>query len=215
VDGEVPIQFPSLNELEFRVGNMNRLCRVVSTRNSRSTASGIAAVAAYARQVRGRMMAKRLTTTVLTTTALLAIGCATSLSQTTPENGTAPLQGAPAGPAGVPPIPERVEPGPGAAPTQQPLAGQVKTEAGGSVKLSEDQRAKIKQMVQDRSARVDNANFAVTVGSVVPKTVHMTVVPPDIIAAIPEFRGFDYVLIGNNILIVNPDTFRIVAVVPA
>ena len=54
-----------------------------------------------------------------------------------------------------------------------------------------------------------------TVGTVIPKTVHITVVPEDIVAIVPEYRRFDYILAGEEILIVNPDTLRIVAIIPA
>ncbi len=98
----------------------------------------------------------------------------------------------------------------------QQQTDQERSGDGGSNKLSQDQRSKIKQMAaKDRGAHVDRVNFSVKVGAVLPKTIHITVVPEDIVAVVPEYRGFDYVVVGDDVLIVNPDTLRIVAVIPA
>ena len=49
----------------------------------------------------------------------------------------------------------------------------------------------------------------------VPRDVHIAVLPEDIVSVVPEYRGFDYVLVGDSILIVDPVTLEIVAVIPA
>jgi hypothetical protein len=86
-----------------------------------------------------------------------------------------------------------------------------------SVQLSEDQRTKIKDIiVRDRNvARANNANFSVSVGAKVPREVHVTVLPPEVVRIVPEYRGYDYVLIGDQLLIIDPDTMEIVAILPA
>jgi Protein of unknown function (DUF1236) len=86
-----------------------------------------------------------------------------------------------------------------------------------SVQLSEDQRVKIKDViVRDRNvARVNSANFSVSVGARVPRDVHVTVLPPEVVRIVPEYRGYDYVLIGDQLLIIDPDTMEIVAILPA
>jgi hypothetical protein len=35
------------------------------------------------------------------------------------------------------------------------------------------------------------------------------------VSIVPEYRGFDYILVGDSILIVDPVTLEIVAVIPA
>jgi Protein of unknown function (DUF1236) len=117
-------------------------------------------------------------------------------------------------------IPERLEPGRDANRGKQDRVGQgtptKEKDNSGAVQLSQEQRAKIKDvLVKDRTAHIDHANFSVAVGAVVPKSVHITVVPADIVAVVPEYRGFDYIVVGDDILIVNPDTLRIVAVIAA
>jgi hypothetical protein len=86
-----------------------------------------------------------------------------------------------------------------------------------SVQLSEDQRTKIKGIiVRDRNvARVNSANFSVSVGAKVPRDVHVTVLPSEVVMIVPEYRGYDYVLIGDQLLIIDPDTMEIVAILPA
>jgi hypothetical protein len=88
---------------------------------------------------------------------------------------------------------------------------------GASVQLSQDQRTKIKDViVRDRNvARVNGANFSVSVGARVPRDVHVSVLPPEVVTIVPEYRGFEYVLVGDQLLIIDPDTLEIVAILPA
>ena len=88
---------------------------------------------------------------------------------------------------------------------------------GASVQLSQDQRTKIKDViVRDRNvARVNSASFSVSVGARVPRDVHVSVLPPEVVSIVPEYRGFEYVLVGDQLLIIDPDTMEIVAILPA
>jgi hypothetical protein len=92
-------------------------------------------------------------------------------------------------------------------------------EQGGriAVNLSQEQRTKIKDViVRDRDvARVPSANFSLRVGATVPRTVHVRVLPSDVVTIVPEYRDFDYVVVGDQLLIIDPDTMEIVAILPA
>jgi hypothetical protein len=96
-------------------------------------------------------------------------------------------------------------------------AGQSQSSPGKSVQLSQDQRTKIRGAIGNgHGARVTgNVNFEMTVGATVPRSVHIEVLPEDIVTIVPEYRGFDYVLVGDEILIIDPHTMEIVAVIPA
>jgi hypothetical protein len=84
------------------------------------------------------------------------------------------------------------------------------------VHLSSDQRDHIKSVVTtNRTARLDNVNFDVRVGVRVPYTVHIGALPEEIVRIVPQYRGFHYVIVRNEILIIDPYTFEIVAVLPA
>ena len=85
--------------------------------------------------------------------------------------------------------------------------------------LSTEERTKIREVVvKERSApRVekDKINFSLNVGTAVPRTVHIVEVPQEIILIHPAWRGFKYFLVGDEIVIVEPDTLKIVAIIPA
>jgi hypothetical protein len=108
---------------------------------------------------------------------------------------------------------DRGKAGPGQA-QQTGTSGRV---GGASVQLSQDQRTKIKDViVRDRNvARVNGANFSVSVGARVPRDVHVSVLPPEVVTIVPEYRGFEYVLVGDQLLIIDPNTLEIVAILPA
>jgi hypothetical protein len=93
---------------------------------------------------------------------------------------------------------------------------QGRSSSGKSVQLSESQRTQIKSVVvKDHNvARVDHVNFSINVGVAVPRTVHVAALPADIIEVVPEYRGFDYVVVGDQLLIIDPDTMMIVEVLP-
>jgi hypothetical protein len=85
-----------------------------------------------------------------------------------------------------------------------------------SVQLSQDQRTRITGIVgKGHPARVANVNFSISVGTAVPRDVRVEVLPADIVEIVPEYRGFDYVVVGDQILIIDPNTMEIVAIIPA
>ena len=61
--------------------------------------------------------------------------------------------------------------------------------------------------------RVDNVNFSVRVGTIVPNDVRIVEVPETLIAIHPEWRSDQYFVIRDDVIIVDHD-HRIVAVMP-
>jgi len=49
----------------------------------------------------------------------------------------------------------------------------------------------------------------------VPRSVRVYTLPPEIVEVVPEYRGYDYVLVGEDIVIIDPESHEIVAVIPA
>jgi len=94
--------------------------------------------------------------------------------------------------------------------TQQGQAGQ----AGGSANLTTEQRTQVRQTVLTGSnvPRVNNVNFALNVGTTVPTSVRVVVVPPPLIEIYPQWRGHMYFVVGDQIIIVDRN-HRIVAVI--
>jgi len=60
--------------------------------------------------------------------------------------------------------------------------------------------------------RVQRINFSINVGTVVPRSVHLVAVPSVIVEYHPAWRGFLYFVYEDEIIIVNPRTHEIVAV---
>ena len=83
----------------------------------------------------------------------------------------------------------------------------------GSVNLTTEQRTEIRQTVLTSSApRATNINFALNVGTVVPSSVRVVEVPATIVKIHPQWRGFRYFVVNDEIVIVEPRTLKIVAV---
>lgn len=82
-----------------------------------------------------------------------------------------------------------------------------------SVSLTTEQKTKIRSTVLTGSApRVTNVNFDVRIGTVVPRTVRVAPLPATIISIEPEWRGYMYFVYNDEIVVVNPRTLAIVAV---
>ncbi len=95
--------------------------------------------------------------------------------------------------------------------------GNASSARGGSANLTVEQRTKIHSIIvgQRSAPRVARVDFDVSVGTRVPRTVHLVAVPETIVSIEPSWRGFQYFLVGDEIVVVDPGTMEIVAVLPA
>ena len=92
-----------------------------------------------------------------------------------------------------------------------PSAGQPM--ASKSVSLTTEQKTTIRSRVLTNAApRVTNVNFDIRVGTVVPRTVRVAPVPLTLVEIEPTWRGYMYFVYADEIIIVEPRTLRIVAV---
>jgi hypothetical protein len=87
--------------------------------------------------------------------------------------------------------------------------------AAGSAKLTTEQRTKITTIIKQHKAEPAHLNVSVSVGTRIPTSVHVYPLPVEVIAIYPEWRGYDYILVGDQIVIINPRTHEIVAIVEA
>ena len=87
--------------------------------------------------------------------------------------------------------------------------------AAGSAKLTTEQRTKISSVIREQKVEQVNLNVSVTVGTRIPASVHVHSLPQQVIMIYPEWRGYDYVLVGEQIVIINPRTHEIVAIIEA
>jgi hypothetical protein len=99
------------------------------------------------------------------------------------------------------------------APEGQDQAQQARSD--GNATLTSEQRTKIQQTVLagNNVPRVDNVNFAVNVGGSVPRSVRVVDVPPTLIEIDPQWRGHQYFVVHDDIVIVDRSR-RIVATLP-
>lgn len=123
--------------------------------------------------------------------------------------------------------PNAAQSAPDAAPNAQPRSSQTTTEqrsttgqgsAAGSVKLSAEQRTKITTVLkQQKVERIEPSklNVSISVGTRIPNNVHFYPVPQDVVVIYPEWRGYDYILVGDQIVILDPRSHEIVAVLEA
>jgi hypothetical protein len=83
--------------------------------------------------------------------------------------------------------------------------------------VTTEQRTQIRQAIISESnvPRVTNVNFSLTVGTVIPRTVTIVVLPPRVLEIYPSWRGYYYFLVGDRIVIVDPVTLRIVFILDA
>jgi hypothetical protein len=85
-----------------------------------------------------------------------------------------------------------------------------------SVNFTPEQRTRIRTTVIQASnaPRVAHVDFALNVGTVVPRErVHLVTVPETIVEVHPAWRGFLYFVTNDEIIIVDPRSYEIVAVV--
>jgi hypothetical protein len=96
------------------------------------------------------------------------------------------------------------------------VAPQADAKHAAPAALSSEQHAKIWETVRgEKTARFTGERFAMTVGEMVPQTVHLYVLPALVFEYAPQYRGYEYIQVGEDILIVDPSTHRIVAVIAA
>jgi Protein of unknown function (DUF1236) len=84
------------------------------------------------------------------------------------------------------------------------------------VNLSSSQKTEIHRVITGPNIhRVGHVNFSLAVGTAIPRTVQVYPVPERIVRIIPEYRGFDYIVVRNELVIIDPATLQIVAILPA
>lgn len=101
--------------------------------------------------------------------------------------------------------------------TTDSKSGTTTGQAGTAVRqLNTEQRTTIRTVIKQENVKpVTNVNFAISVGTTVPRTVSFHAVPRQLVTIYPDWQGYEYFLVGEQIIIVNPRTMQIVAVLEA
>ncbi len=103
--------------------------------------------------------------------------------------------------------------------SQPGQTGQSQTtvgQAGAAAKLSTEQRTQITTVIRSQHVQpLNNVNFTISVGTRVPREVRFHPLPREVVTIYPEWRGYEFVLVNNQIVVVDPRTFEIVAILEA
>lgn len=143
---------------------------------------------------------------------LIGIGAASaqSMNQTqAPERAPTAQQSAPA---------EKVAPPPKAGSTKAQSSTTGQGAAAGAAKLSSEQRTKITTVIKSQKVeRVEPSklNISINVGTRVPSSVRFHRLPTEVVTIYPEWRGYDYIMVGDQIVILDPRTHEIVFIIEA
>jgi Protein of unknown function (DUF1236) len=88
------------------------------------------------------------------------------------------------------------------------------TGALASADLPQEKRTEIRETLVRRDVKpVTNVNFSVSVGVSVPPRVTLYELPPSVVELVPQYRGYRYTVVRDEIVIIDPRTRRIVEVI--
>ena len=83
----------------------------------------------------------------------------------------------------------------------------------GNVHMSSEHASRVSETLR-RDMRPERVNVDVRVGTRVPETVTIRPLPPEVIAIVPEYRGYDYFIDENDeIVFVSPQSHEIVGMI--
>jgi Protein of unknown function (DUF1236) len=99
---------------------------------------------------------------------------------------------------------------------QGQAGGSATAQSSGAVNLTTEQKSTIRTSVLQSSSAPkvsrSQVNFNISVGTVVPRTVKFVTVPDTIVRIHPAWRGYSYFIVDEEIIIVEPQSLKIVAV---
>lgn len=100
--------------------------------------------------------------------------------------------------------------------TQQNAAGRTGSDRTNvSVQLNDTQRTRVSESVLHLNVQpLTNVNFSVSVGTAIPRDVRLQQLPADVVEIVPQYRGYNFVLVRDEIVIVDPSSYQIVATMP-
>jgi hypothetical protein len=90
-----------------------------------------------------------------------------------------------------------------------PRAGRARIE------IEPADRARISQRIsREKIDNLRNVDFTVRAGGIVPPRYEFRPLPPEIVEILPDYHGYDYLVVNNEILVIEPGTRRIVDLIP-
>jgi hypothetical protein len=106
------------------------------------------------------------------------------------------------------------------APANQPATNNAQapsssTNVTASANIGAQEQTRISQSIARLNVRpLTNVNFSVAVGTIIPRNVRLQPLPSDIVQVVPQYRGYNFVVVRDEIVIIEPSSYKIVAVMP-
>jgi len=100
--------------------------------------------------------------------------------------------------------------------TQQNTADRSSnTNVNASVNINDQQGTRISTSISHLNVQpLNHVNFSLAVGTAVPRDVRLQPLPAEVVEIVPQYRGYNFVLVKDEIVIVEPSSYKIVAVLP-
>jgi hypothetical protein len=84
----------------------------------------------------------------------------------------------------------------------------------GGARISVEQRTRITNIIRQQHVQpLTNVNFEIRTGARVPRDVRFHPLPQEIVTIYPQWRGYEYVLVKEQIVVIDPKTLEIVDVI--
>jgi hypothetical protein len=103
----------------------------------------------------------------------------------------------------------------GATSTDRATTGQGAAGSRAAVNLSTEQKTKVRTVIREKikAQPLTNVNFSISVGTRVPRDVRYYPLPAEIVEIHPAWRGYHFILVNDQIVIIEPASFEIVAII--
>ena len=83
------------------------------------------------------------------------------------------------------------------------------------LKLTDAQRQQVRSYFAGKTAdRTPTADFTLSIGAAVPKKTRLGKLPPEVSSAIGGYKGDEYIIVVNQLVIIDHSARRVVAIVP-
>jgi cytoskeletal protein RodZ len=92
---------------------------------------------------------------------------------------------------------------------------QPSTNVNAAININTQQRTRVAESITRLNVQpLNNVNFSLTVGTTVPREVRLQTLPSDVVEVVPQYRGYSFFVVRDEIVIVEPSTYQIVTVLP-
>ena len=93
------------------------------------------------------------------------------------------------------------------------MAAELKQNAAQPLTLTNSEREAIWQMLGNQPMQANSTGLNLNVGQVVPNNVSLQALPNNVSGQVPPVKSYDYAMINNQLLIVDPASKKVVAIV--